>query len=119
VWNSIGVASAFIGYAHNQRKKLLEDKDKRRNKYATACVRTLYNAWELLSTGTFHVDVRGTAIESMCRRFRAGEYTLGEVIDVCAAWETRVREACENNRDKQADLAKVNDLLLRVRKAYW
>jgi uncharacterized protein len=119
VWNSIGVASAFIGYAHNQRKKLLEDKDKRRNKYATAYVRTLYNAWELLSTGTFHVDVRGTEIEQTCRRFRAGEYRLGEVIDVCATWETRVKEACENNPDKQADLAKVNDLLLRVRKAYW
>jgi predicted nucleotidyltransferase len=58
VWSSIGVASAFTGYAHNQRKKLLDDKDKRRNKYATAYVRTLYNAWELLSTGTFHVDVR-------------------------------------------------------------
>jgi uncharacterized protein len=119
IWNSIGVASAFTGYAHNQRKKLLEDKDKRRNKYATAYVRTLYNAWELLSTGTFHVDVRGTEIEQTCRRFRAGEYTLGEVIDVCATWETRVKEACENNPDKQTDLESVNDLLLRLRKAYW
>ena len=36
---------------------------------------------------------------------------MGEVIDVCATWEERVTEACENNAEKQTDLDKVNELL--------
>jgi hypothetical protein len=92
------MAAAFTVYSHNQRKKFLDHKSERRNKYATAYVRTLFNAWELLSTGTFHVDVRDTEIEDTCRRFRAGGFTIGEVIDTCAQWEARVEAAGESGR---------------------
>lgn len=119
LWNSVGVRAAFCGYGWNQRKKFLDDKDQRRSKYATAYLRTLYNAWNLLSTGTFRLDVRGTEIEATCRRFRAGDYTVGEVIDTCATWEAKVNEAYTQYPDKQTDLDAVNDFLLRARKEHW
>ena len=62
VWNSKGVRDAFIGYSLSQRKKFLEKKDNRAPKYAVAYLRTLYNAWELLETRTFSVDMSTTGI---------------------------------------------------------
>lgn len=119
IWNSTDVKNAFLGYGWNQRKKFLEEKDKRPNKYAAAFLRVLYNAWELLSTGTFQVDLRGTEIYDTVRRFRNGEYTRGEVIDACYTWQTRVEDAFRKNPKHEADLRPVNEFLLRVRKEEW
>src|SRR5258708_39655389 len=119
VWSSKGVRDAFIGYGLNQRKKYLDDKDRRAPKYATAYVRTLFNAWELLTFGTFSVDIRNTEVYETAKRFRAGEATPGEVIQTCIEWQTRVDEAYAANPDKETNLLPVNDFLLRLRKAYW
>lgn len=119
IWNSRGVRDAFVGYGKNQQKKFLADSEVRPAKYATAYVRSLFGAWQLLTTGWFDLDIRNTEIEPVCRKFRAGNYTKGEVIDTCALWEERVRAAYEKNPDKQTDLRPVNDYLLRIRKAYW
>lgn len=119
VWNSNDVKNAFIGYGVNQRKKFFDNKDKRAPKYATAYLRVLYNAWELLSTGTFKVDLRGTPIYEQCKRFKAGEYTHGEVIEACWGWETKVLKAFNANPDKKTNLEPVNEFLLEVRKEFW
>lgn len=117
VWNSTDVMNAFIGYGHNQRKKFLEDKDKRAPKYAAAYARTLVNAWELLATGTFTVRIQGRPEGETIAKFKRGEYTYGEVIDFCHEWEKKVRAAYEANPDKKTDLDVVNDFLLRCRLA--
>jgi len=120
VWNSTAVMNAFIGYGHNQMKKFLDDKDVRPAKYAAAYARTLYNAWELLTTGTFTIRVVDTPVGGTIRRFKEGNYSgYGEVIDHCRKWEKNVREAYKQNPNKQTNMEAVNEFLLKVRKLYW
>lgn len=119
VWNSRAVMDAFVGYGLNQRKKFLDEKDKRPHKYAAAYLRSLYNAYELLCTGTFNVRIADTEIGEICRRFKNGDYTFGEVIDTCRKWEENVRMAYKENPDKQTNVEPVNEFLLKVRKENW
>lgn len=103
----------------NQRKKFLDNKDNRAAKYATACLRVLYNCYELLSTGTFSVDLRGSPVYEQCKQFKSGDFTHGEVIEACWQMETKVLTAYEKCPNKETDLAPINDFLLRVRKTLW
>ena len=129
VWNSNDVKNAFISYGHNQRKKFFKDISLREDdpdydmgrapKYATAYLRVLYNAVQLLNTGTFSMDTVETPIFDTLKRFRVGEYEIGEVIQVCSEWEDKVNEAFENNPDKETNLEPINEFLLKVRKENW
>ena len=119
VWNSNDVKNAFIGYGVNQRKKFFENKDKRAPKYATAYLRVLYNAWELLSTGTFSIDMSKSPIYQDLKNFKAGIFTPGEVIEKCWKWETKVLEAFKANPNKKTNIEPVNEFLLKVRKQFW
>lgn len=119
VWNSQYVKDAFIGYGVNQRKKFFENKDKRAPKYATAYLRVLYNAWELLAKGTFSVSLVGSPVYEYCKRFKAGDYSPGEVINECFKWETEVLKAYNANPDKKTNMEPINEFLLKVRKEFW
>lgn len=124
LWNSKGVMEAFVGYGLNQRKKFFDDKDSRASKYAVAYLRTLYQGWELLTTGTFTVRVADTEIGPILKNWKAMNSIeihkiAGEVIELCLAWEKKVREVCEKNPDKQTDVRPVNDFLLKVRREFW
>lgn len=119
VWNSTDVKNAFIGYGLNQRKKFFENKDSRAPKYAAAYLRTLYNAFELLSTGTFHVNLTDTPIYETVRNFKEGRYTPGEVINECFKWETEVLKAYKANPNKETNVEPVNEFLLKIRKGFW
>lgn len=119
IWNSADVKNAFIGYGLNQRKKFFDNKDQRAPKYAAAYLRTLYNAYELLSTGTFNVNLTQTPIYETVRNFKEGRYTPGEVINECFKWETEVLKAYKQNPDKQTNVEPVNEFLLKVRKDFW
>lgn len=116
VWNSTDVKNAFIGYGLNQRKKFFDNKDNRAPKYATAYLRVLYNAWELLSTGTFSVNMKDTPIFESLKAYKSGNYTPGDVIDKCFYWETQVLDAYKKNPNKKTDLEPVNEFLVRLRK---
>ena len=70
VWNSLRVKEAFIGYGINQRKKFFENKDKRAPKYAVAYLRVLYQATELLSTGTFSINFEKTPIYETLKKWK-------------------------------------------------
>lgn len=119
VWNSKAVMDAFIGYGFNQRKKFLERKDNRPNKYATAYLRTLIQAYYLLVTGVFPVNFVNNEEFETLKSWRNGEYTMGEVINKCWYWENRVRTAYEHNPDKKTDFDQLNAWLLKVRKSHW
>ena len=119
VWNSRGVKDAFIGYGLNQRKKFFKNQDDRAPKYAAAYLRVLYNAWELLSTGTFSIDLTDTPIFEDVKRFKAGDYEIGEVIQACFEWETKVLKAHKANPNKETNTEPINEFLLRVRKRLW
>ena len=119
VWNSSGVKNAFIGYGINQRKKFFDKNDKRSNKYATAYLRVLFNCLELLETGTFSVDIRHTEVYTSCKKFKAGDFTHGEVIETCWQMEERCLKAYERNPDKETNLGPVNNFLERALRGYW
>lgn len=119
VWNSTGVKDAFIGYGINQRKKFFDKKDERAPKYAAAYLRVLYNAYELLSTGIFSVDLTETPIYKTVRKFKNGDYTPGEVINECFKWETEVLRAYKANPNKETNVEPINEFLLKVRREYW
>lgn len=119
IWSSQYVKDAFIGYGLNQRKKFFDDKDGRKDKYATAYLRTLYQAHELLTTGTFSVNMSQTPIFDLLKRFKKGEYEVGEVIQECWEWESQVLKDFKQNPEKQTNLEPVNEFLLKVRRHYW
>ncbi len=119
VWNSVDVKNAFIGYGINQRKKFFDNKDKRAPKYAAAYLRVLYNCQELLSTGSFHVNLMGTEIYDQIKRFKEGNFLHGEVIQACWDMETRVIKAFNANPNKQTNVEPVNEFLLKVRREFW
>lgn len=120
VWNSKDVMNAFIGYGLNQRKKFLDNKDNRANKYAAAYLRVLYNAYELLKTDKeFTVKIADTEIGKTVRRFKNGDFEVGEVVQICHDWEIKVREAYEKNPDHKTNIDAINDYLLYVRESYW
>lgn len=119
IWNSIGVKNAFIGYGMNQRKKFLEDKDLRPNKYAAAYLRSLYNGYELLTTGTFTIRIADTEIGETVRAYKNGQFGgKGDVINECIKWEQKVIEAYNENPNKKTDYEVVNAFLLKVRKHF-
>jgi len=119
VWNSVDVLNAFRGYGLNQRKKFLDETDARPHKYAVAYLRTLYQGWELLTTGTFTVRVADTEIGETLKRWKAKEYTVGEVMQVCYEWQKKLEEAFDKAPKKETDMGPVNEFLLQVRREFW
>lgn len=119
VWNSTDVRNAYIGYGINQRKKFLEDANKRQPKYAVAYLRSLYNAWEILKYGTFSVDMSQTEIFDTLKKWKCGDFSLGEVINMTSAWEVIVDELYNSKPHKETDERPVNDFLLKVRRENW
>lgn len=119
IWNSTDVMNAFVGYSHNQKKKMLDDKDGRRSKYAAAYLRVLYNAWELLSTGTFTIRIADTPVGETVRRFKEGKFTNGEAIDICDGWQKFIEDVYAKSDKKETNMDEVNKFLLKVRKEYW
>lgn len=119
VWNSVDVKNAFVGYGLNQRKKFLENKDVRPQKYAVAYLRTLYMAVQLLESGTFDIDTTQWPIFNKLKAWKNKDYRVGDVIETTREWELKVQEAFDKNPDKKTDLDKVNEYLLHIRKEFW
>jgi hypothetical protein len=117
IWNSIDVKNAFIGYGLNQRKKFLDKKDTRPHKYATAYLRTLVQAYYLLTFNELIVDMTQTEEFETLKRFKSGNYTVGEVIQKTYDWEDKVNRAYEHNQDKQTDFDQINSWLIKIRKS--
>jgi len=119
IWNSNDVKNAFIGYGRSQRKKFLEEKDGRPEKFAVAYGRTLYQAHELITTGTFTIKIGDTKFGETLKRWKAKDYTYGEVIETCKIWEEHVNEAFAKSAIKHTNLEKINDFLIKVRHQYF
>ena len=118
IWHPKGVRDAFVGYGLNQRKKFLEDKDRRPAKYASAYLRVLYQAAILLESGVLPVDLRGSPVFPTLQHWREGRFTKGEVIDECLVWQQAVEDRytrCEQTPRLDA----VNEFLLDVRRRRW
>jgi len=116
VWNPQDSFNAFIGYGLNQRKKMLDKKDNRPNKYAVAYTRTLINLIDLLEKGTF--DLKVSFLEEELRAFKAGQFTLGEVINLTEKLTIMAKtklDQCKHAPNEE----KVNEFLINIRKKYF
>ena len=119
VWDSHAVLNAFTGYGYNQRKKFLDNKDRRAHKYAVAWLRTLILADQMFTEGTMALDLTGHAEHERLRRWKAGHWGLGEVMEVTEAWRLRVENSFEKHEKRTTDLKRVNGFLLDARRAWF
>ena len=117
VWSPRLAFDSFMAYAGNQRKKFLDKKNGRPDKYAAAYLRVLHNLCELLDTGTFTVRIVDTSAGNMIGRVKRGDCRAGEIIDF---GEELIQEAARrlDRCRHQADLSKVDAYLVRLRKAF-
>lgn len=118
VWHPARVAEAAIGYGENQRTKMLAGKDGRPEKFAVAYLRTLIQAEWLLRTGVLLSNLERHPEFQTLLLLRNKLVTPGQVIDKCAEWTQRVREAVGGCSHKP-DLGAVEDFLLRMRQKHW
>lgn len=121
VWEPKRVRDAFVGYGLNQRKKMLEDKDKRWQKYATAYLRTLIQAERLLTHGVMMVDFSRHEEYQTLLAFRNGLASIGQVVDKCKLWEVRVEAAMGSTtaQRQRPEPDAIDAFLLDIRKRYW
>lgn len=119
VWNSNDVYNAFVGYSHNQQKKMLDNKDNRWNKYGCAYGRVLLLAEELLSEGTMTVKIPEGVDKRTLLGIKNKEISVGFIIDWCQKLRERVKKAYDSNPNKETDYDKVNEFLINTRKNNW
>lgn len=120
VWEPKRCFDAFVGYGNNQRKKMLDKKESRQDKFAIAYIRTLHNLNELLDHGYFTVKVGELFIGDTLKRYRTGDYTFGEVINLSEELIYNAKTLLTKKPDNpDLDLDKVNDLLIDVRKEFF
>jgi hypothetical protein len=117
VWAPQRAYDAFVGYALNQRKKLLEKKDARPWKYAAAYVRVLYNLCELLESGTFTVRIAETPVAETIERIKAGSLTTGQIIDLGEDWTQEAARRLVRSTHLP-DFEAVGQFLIRLRTAF-
>lgn len=117
VWNPVDAFNAFVGYGLNQRKKFLDKKDNRQDKFACAYIRSLVNLLSLLVTGDFDIEV-SEVVKPYLIKYRNGDYRIGEVIDKAEEITEICKEKLEGCKH-EPNINKVNDFLLQIRKKYW
>jgi len=118
IWNPQQTFDAFTGYGYNQRKKFLEDKDNRRNKYAVAYIRVLLQLIQLLSKEDFDVKIPECPLKTALLNYKKGQYNIGEIINTAEDLKNSAEIyliKCLHN----ANITKVNEFLLDIRKRYW
>jgi len=121
VWNSKDIYNAFVGYSHNQRKKFLDAKDDRPNKYAIAYTRTLWQLLQFCLRGDFCVGLLDKNQYDIIKQYRKGNYTIGEVIDYAEQLKRGINTLLKTKafENKETDYDKINEFLLNIRKKYW
>ncbi len=116
VWNPQQSFDAFCGYGFNQRKKMLDDKDRRPHKFAVAYIRTLINLIDLLEHKTFSLEV--DFMKDDLLRIKKGAYRKGEVIDITERLQVMAKDRLGKCKH-EANIDKINKFLVGIRKKYW
>ena len=114
-WNKTDTLNAFRGYASNQRKKFFDRKDKKPEKYLQAWIRTLYQGEHLLATGEMIVDFKETPIFQDLLDIRSKEYSVENKLRLAFDLERKLEKTADNTPDKNTDMDKLNEFLLKVR----
>jgi len=118
VWTAKKAYDAFVGYGLNQRKKFLDKKDNRQNKFAIAYIRTLWNLIELLKLENFYVKIEEGNFKERLKKYKQGNYTIGDIINYAESltnFAKGVLKYCKH----EANIEKINEFLIDIRKRYW
>jgi hypothetical protein len=120
IWEPKRAFDAFTGYGLNQRKKMLDNKDNRSRKYAVAYLRTLWNLYDLLTEGTFKLQVTNEAFKQELLEIKngAGWLNIGYIINRAETLTNLAEERLRFCKQK-ADPDKVNQFLIKVREDYF
>ena len=114
IWNTKDLIRSHLGYATNQRKKFLDNKELRMNKYAASYIRTLFQCFCFLENGEYPVDMSPYPIVySFLKRIREGDYEPGEIIDQAFFYESVINNT--EWKQKETDIQSVNNFLRKVR----
>jgi hypothetical protein len=119
VWQPARAYLAFVGYGLDQRKKFLDKKDNRQDKYASAYIRTLLNLCELLETGDFNVRINDKNEKEELLKYKKGEYTSGLIINRAEELTNRAETLLKKSNNLQYNREFVNQYLLDLRKTFW
>jgi uncharacterized protein len=114
---------AFLGYAHNQFKKLMDQEavdTPRVWKYGTTYLRVLQQGIDLQQTGEYSLAIADSAWRDQLRAVREGRCTRGQIIDSAVRLQARLYQAeQESVLPEKPDLEAVNHFLLAVRRRFW
>ena len=124
------VYDAFLGYSHNQQKKMFNKPDNpaedqpspRAWKFAVQYLRILLQGERLLRTGEFVLDMTAYTDDarSLLMDIKRGEFSMGFVIDLADEFKKRLELAFADSSVREApDLDAVNEFLIGVRKESW
>lgn len=117
VWSSEKAFTSFVTYAHNQRRKFLEKKDGRPEKYAAAYLRVLHNLCELLETGTLTIRIAQTELGKKIFDIKQGTYRTGEVIDMGEELLVMAQKL-RTTSSHTGNLTRINAFLVDIRREY-
>lgn len=117
MYNPKDAFNAFTGYSNNQRKKFLDDKEGRKNKFALAYIRTLINLNSLLETGEFTLAV-ADSIKPLLVAIRNGDLKDGAIIDLATELTENAKTLLPNTKDNQ-DKSLINQYPLEAREEFW
>lgn len=119
IWTPQKAYNAFVGYGLNQRKKFLDKKDNRQNKFAVAYIRTLYQLIQLLEGKNFKIKLDNyMGIRDTLLRIKRGNYKMGEIIDITEYLTNEAKDVLLRCKH-EVNIEKVNKFLLKIRKRYW
>ncbi len=124
------VYGAFLGYSHNQQKKMFNKPDNpaetqpspRAWKFAVQYLRILLQGERLLRTGEFVLDMTAYTDDarSLLMDIKRGKFSMGFIIDLADEFKKRLELAFADSSVREApDLDAVNEFLIRVRKEVW
>jgi len=124
------VYDAFLGYSHNQQKKMFNKPDNpaeaqpspRAWKFAVQYLRILLQGERLLRTGEFVLDMTAYTDDarSLLMDIKRGEFSMGFVVDLADEFKKRLELAFADSSVREApDLDAVNEFLIGVRREVW
>jgi predicted nucleotidyltransferase len=122
VWSSKYVHEAYLGYSSSQRKFLNKKYDgtERIYKAASTRLRVLHQGICLLRRGTLEMNLHGDDLAYYLREIRDKRHINWDIFNALSKeYEEKLKKAYKRNPDKQVNVKKVNEFLLKIRKNNW
>jgi hypothetical protein len=123
VVSRVPARAAFLGYAHNQFKKMMDQEavdTPRVWKFGTTYLRVLQQGIDLQQTGEYSLAIEDSTWRAQLRAVQEGRVTRGEIVDLAVRLQACLYRAEQESVLPDApDLDAVNHFLLAARRHFW